>query len=154
MRKEMTVTGATRDGKVIAATIVITKKVVTTTVNADGDIIETGTKAEKTLSIVMTVDGKQVVSTNNAPKQITNPKGIPAVQKLLDAGVYAQLGDKYITQDMYTKITAAIAELEIATETEEFAQVEAEEIATRETNAKQAEEYYKHRDNMTKAMGY
>lgn len=154
MKKEMTVTGLTKAGLEIKATITLSKEIVTKTVNADGDIIETGTKAEKILKIVMTVDGKQVVSTSNAPTIITNPKGIPAVQKLLDAGVYASLGDKYITEEMYTKIVNAIAELEIATETVEYTQAQAEVVAAREIASKQADEYHRAKANVEKAMGY
>ena len=154
MKKEMTVTGITKAGLEIKAIITMTKEIVTTTVNADGDIIETGSKAEKTLKIVMTVDGKQVVSTSNAPTIITNPKRIPAVQKLLDAGVYASLGDKYITEEIYNKIANAIAELEIATITQVYAVSKAKEIKAEEVAEQQAEEYNKHRENMKKVMGY
>jgi hypothetical protein len=55
---------------------------------------------------------------------------------------------------MYTKIVNAIAELEIATETVEYTQAQAEVVAAKEIASKQSDEYYRAKANVEKAMGY
>ncbi len=152
MKKELTVTGKTKAGQEITATVMLEKGVRTKTAYADGENIDTGQEAYRKLTITLSVDGKLTATTNNAPGIIT-PKGYGKhYAQLKAAGAHANLGDKYIAEEMYNKIAAALEEAEAATDSKEYTEQKQKEEEAERAADRVEQEYQEHYNKVKRAM--
>lgn len=96
---------------------------------ADGWNINHGKKTYEGVDIKMYVGGKLVESTYQAPHAITKASYGSSYNDLTSKGVYARLGDTYISQKMYDAIMDMLNEATAECDTPEFDEVKAAEIA-------------------------
>ncbi len=134
------------NGRKIEIKIERTKEVQDNISYSDGWDINLGKKTVDNLYILVYVDGKCKTTDYNAPHVITELGYHSSYKELVSKGVYARVGDVYLTEVNYNKIMEAIAESEAEMEMpEEFEQIKAQEIAKevkKEAAEKAASEHY------------
>lgn len=102
-----------KDGREAQAKITLTKEERRNIANLDGDKVDLGTKTDESMDITVTFDGKQVLTTQDAPSiVIGKPYYSQDFQEQVEAlGGYALLGKNIVlTEDDYNGIMATITE--------------------------------------------
>lgn len=118
------------NGKTIEIKIERTKGLVDNIAYADGWNVNLGKKTVDATYIRVFVDGKCKTISYSAPHIITKDSYRESYDMLKAKGVYARVGDMYLTEVFYNKIMDLIAEIDSELEvTQEFIDVKAKEDA-------------------------
>ena len=124
-----TTSWTTERGNKMTASVTISKDVVENIVNLDGDIVNLGSKTVDTLNVTVSVNGSQKCSTDSLPTPITKKAYRYDYDRLTEKGIYARVGDMYLTQAQYDAIMDLVNkindEITITTEYTETKEIEA-----------------------------
>ena len=129
-RMTKTTSWTTARGSKMTASVTISKDVVENIVNLDGDIVNLGSKTVDTLNVTVSVNGFQKCSDDSLPHIITKEWYRVDYDRLTEKGIYARVGDMYLTQDQYNQI------MDLANKINEEITITAEYTETKETEAK------------------
>jgi len=150
MKATKTITWTTKDGRAVEVIIEKTKEVRDNIVDADGDKVNLGKKAVDLLTIEVKIGGKLITRTSRKP-EILSEKFYHKYKELRAKGVYARLGDTYISEDQYHLIMAMLANIDAEiTETQEYKEVKAAEEAKEAAEIKKLEDAAAEYKNMVK----
>ena len=121
-----TTSWTTERGNKMTASVTISKDVVENIVNLDGDIVNLGSKTVDTLNVTVSVNGSQKCSADSLPHIITKEWYSIDYDRLTEKGIYARVGDMYLTQDQYNQIMDLVKKIkEEITITAEYTETKA-----------------------------
>ena len=124
-----TTSWTTARGNKMTASVTISKDVVENIVNLDGDIVNLGSKTVDTLNVTVSVNGSQKCSADSLPHIITKEWYRYDYERMAAKGIYARVGDVYLTKAQYDAIMALVNtindEITITTEYTEAKAIEA-----------------------------
>jgi len=99
-----TTSWTTDRGNKITASVTISHDVEDNNINLDGHVSNVGKITVDTLWIVVTVNGSQKCSTSAMPTIITKEWYSRDYDRLVSKGIYARVGDMYLSKDQYNQI--------------------------------------------------
>ena len=118
------------NGRTIEFEVERTKKVEDNISYADGWNINLGKKTVDSIYIKVIADGACKTIAHNVPHVIDEINYRGSYKDLKSKGVYARVGDAYLTEINYNKLMAFIAKIEAEFEdSEEFEAVKSQEVA-------------------------
>ena len=130
MKLTKTASWVTEKGNEVRVEIERTRSIKDNVAYADGWNVNLGKKTVDSLEIEMYVNGKLTARASREPNVIEERFYGNSYAELKAAGAYARLGDAYITEKQYSRIMAAIEELEAQlTDDNEYAEIKAQEVA-------------------------
>lgn len=119
-----TTSWTTDRGNKITASVTIRHEVKDNNINLDGHVSNVGRVTVDTLWITVTVNGSQKCSTSAMPTLVTREWYSRDYDKLVAKGIYARVGDMYLTQDQYNQIMGLVNAINAEmVETAEYAEV-------------------------------
>jgi hypothetical protein len=147
MKKTTVINWESKTGKVVRVEIEMGKSVVDKIADLDGQLINLGKKTEDFLCIMFYADDKLITRDYSYPSVVTKASyGDKHYNDLVSKGVYARLGDAYISEELYSIVITTLdnlyAEFDVDAEYEQVKNTEIKkELAEQSADLKAFGEY-------------